>query len=84
MALTVNEGDTRLKLMTGAAGTEHAAMTSLAAKEFFDKSGLVLEIGRGTTDTDITYIALKDSNGDTAYIYPTTGGATATVSQTKP
>jgi hypothetical protein len=42
------------------------------------------EIGRGVTDTDITYIALRNASGTKSYIYPNSGGTGITVSTTKP
>ena len=42
------------------------------------------EIGRGVTDTDITYIALRNATGVKSYIYPNAGGTGITVSTTKP
>lgn len=42
------------------------------------------EVGRGTTDTDITYIALRNSAGTKCYIYANTAGNDITVSTTKP
>lgn len=65
-------------------GKEDNAMDNLQTKNFFDKLGEVAEIGRGVTDTDITYVALRDSVGTKAFVYPTTGGAAITVSTTKP
>ena len=41
------------------------------------------EIGRGTTDTDRTYIALTRSDGTKMYLYVDTG-TTLTVSTTHP
>jgi len=43
-----------------------------------------VEIGRGDTDTDITYIRLKNAGGNDIYIYPNAGGDGVTVSNTKP
>lgn len=42
------------------------------------------EIGRGATDTDITYIALRNATGVKCYVYPNSGGTGITVSTTKP
>jgi len=41
-------------------------------------------IGRGTTDTDITYIALRNSAGTLCYIYPATAGNAIVVQTTVP
>lgn len=43
-----------------------------------------IEIGRGATDTDITYIALRNASGTKVYIYPDAAGTAVTVSTTKP
>lgn len=36
------------------------------------------EIGRGTTDAEITFIALRDSDGVKHFIYPHTDGSVTT------
>lgn len=41
-------------------------------------------IGRGTTDTDITFIALRNSAGNLIYISPNTAGTGLDVSSTRP
>lgn len=43
-----------------------------------------VEVGRGVTDTDITYIALRNASGTKVYIYPDAAGTAITVSTTKP
>jgi hypothetical protein len=42
------------------------------------------ELGRGTSDTDITYLALRNANGTKCYIYPNAAGNGIVVSTTKP
>jgi len=49
----------------------------------YDGGSTPVEIGRGSTDADITYIALQDSSGTAWYIYPDGSGG-LTVSTTKP
>lgn len=44
----------------------------------------VAEFGRGTSDIDITYIALRNASGTQVYIYPNSGGTGVTVSTTAP
>lgn len=41
-------------------------------------------IGRGTTDADITFIALRNSAGTLVYISPNTAGTGVDVSTTRP
>jgi hypothetical protein len=41
-------------------------------------------LGRGVTDTDITYLALRNANGTKCYIYPNATGNGIVVSTTKP
>lgn len=45
-------------------------------------SGVDAEIGRGTTDTDVTYIALRATDGTKIYIY--TDGISLILSTTAP
>ena len=42
------------------------------------------EIGQGDSDTDITYMALRNENGTLVYIYPNAAGNGVTVSTSKP
>jgi hypothetical protein len=42
------------------------------------------ELGRGTTDTDITYLGLRNANGTKCYIYPNAAGNGIVVSTEKP
>ncbi len=39
------------------------------------ETGVDVVIGRGTTDTDITYISLRSANGTKFYLYPDDSGA---------
>ena len=41
-------------------------------------------LGRGDSDTDITYILLKNEGGTSVYIYPNAAGNGVTVSTSKP
>jgi len=43
-----------------------------------------VEIGRGTTDTDITFIKLRSPDGTAYWLYPANGGGSLTISATKP
>ena len=49
--------------------------------EFAD--GVTAAIGRGSTDTDITYIRLNRADGSDIYLY-VSSGTTITASTTKP
>jgi hypothetical protein len=42
------------------------------------------EIGQGDTDTDISYIALRNASGTLCYIYPDSAGTGIVVTTTKP
>ena len=42
------------------------------------------ELGRGTTDTDVVYIALRNSDGELAYMFPNATQNDITVQATKP
>ena len=43
-----------------------------------------VEIGRGDTDTDITYLRLKNASGTNTYLYPNSSGDAVSVSSSKP
>jgi len=42
------------------------------------------EVGRGTTDTDVVYLQLRNADGEVAYIYPTALQTGIIVQATKP
>lgn len=48
--------------------------------EIYDSSGLVGLVGRGTSDTDITYLKMYNADGEIVYIYgnATQNGITVT------
>lgn len=46
--------------------------------------GVDVGFGRGDTDTDITFIALRNADGTKAYVYPNATPDGVTVSTTKP
>jgi len=43
-----------------------------------------IELGVGTTDTDITFIKLRSPDGTPYWLYPANGGGSLTISATKP
>lgn len=49
-----------------------------------DGTGEIARLGRGETDSDITYMVLRNASGDACYIYPDAAGTGVTVSSTKP
>lgn len=53
-------------------------LTVYGTGTFTFATGVDVVIGRGTTDTDITYIALRSANGTKFYIYPDDSGALTT------
>lgn len=61
-----------------------SASTSTGTVKVTFASGVDAILGRGTTDTDITFIALRNANGVLAYIYPNSTPDGVTVSTTKP
>ena len=72
MGLTISANDPNATLITGP-GTFTA-----------DQKGLISGLIRGVTDTDITALVLLEASGTISYVYPTAGGASITVSTTKP
>lgn len=46
--------------------------------------GVEIAFGRGTTDTDITYIRLKNADGESAYVFPNATQDGITVQSTRP
>ncbi len=52
------------------------ALNAMAALEhiFADKEGIAVRLVRGTTDTDITALALRNQDGTECFIYPNAAG----------
>lgn len=74
MSVNLKQTDTNtLQLIDGAASTSSTA-TLVENAEF----------GRGTSDLDITYLALRNASGTKVFIYPNAGGTGVTVSTTAP
>lgn len=44
----------------------------------------MVEFGRGTTDTDVVYLLLRNSDGEVSYIFPNATQNGITVQATKP
>lgn len=75
-------------------GSGSSQVPQAAVKEEFDTftgttggatlSGHVSSRGRGTTDTDITYITLHNASGVECYIFPDGAGTGITVQTTRP
>lgn len=82
--LTRSLGDTVATNAGTSGGKEENGSDNIQTKNFFDKLGEVCEIGRGETDTDITYIALRNASGTKVYIHPDAAGTAITVTPTKP
>ena len=49
-----------------------------------ESSEPAFELGRGTTDTDVVYIALRNTDGELAYIFPDALQTSIVVQATKP
>lgn len=77
-------GDTNATNAGTDAGTEGSPNTDTVIKRIFDKLGLLFEIGRGETDTDITYLKMFNADGEACYVYPNADQNDITVSATKP
>ena len=77
-------GDTNATNAGTAAGTEGSPYADDVTKAFFDKLGLMARLGRGQTDTDITYVELMNENGTSVFIFPNAAGNGVTVQTTKP
>lgn len=54
--------------------------------DFIDRiTGTVgIELGRGATDTDISYLALRNAGGTLCYVYPDSTGTAIVVTTVKP
>lgn len=84
MAVTRSLNDTRAPLLTGGARHEMREIGAEETKVYVDALGVVAVIGRGETDVNVTYVALKNTNGDTVYAYPNAAGNGWQLSTVKP
>lgn len=63
----------------------HIKQTEDGKLQFVQSDGAVLmELGRGSTDTDITFIRLYNADGESAYVYPNATQDGITVSGSAP
>lgn len=73
MSVNLQQTDTnKLKLQDGADGSASAPLVEIA------------EFGRGASDKDITYIALRNASGTLMYVYPNSGATGLVTSTTAP
>lgn len=84
MQITRVLNDDRATAVTAASRHESNDMGSAVFKTGFDARGLVVEIGRGTTDPNKTYLALFNTNGTKCYLYPNDAGDGLVVDTVKP
>lgn len=74
MSVNIKQTDTNtIQFVDGAASTSSTAPLVENA-----------EFGRGSSDLDITYLALRNASGTKVYIYPNSGGTGLTVTTTAP
>lgn len=74
----IQPSDGTVKLVPQGGGSE----TKEVIIEF--APGVFVGVGRGVTDTDITYLAMKNADGELCYVYPNAAQNDITVSATKP
>ena len=87
MAFTIVTNDPLAARITGVARREMQEAQAGADESMkigLDEKGIVFEFGRGVSDTNVTFIALKNTNEDTVYIYPNAAGKGVVVTTTKP
>jgi len=87
MSLTIVTNDTLAAKLTGMNRREHKEMgdgVDGTIKLYSDEKGVVAIVGRGETDTLITYLALINTNSQTVYIRPNADGNGLIVNTTKP
>lgn len=87
MPFTVVINDSRAAKFTGMSRHEMQEAQPGTGKEtklIFDEKGLVKVIGRGETNSLITYTGMYNASGTLCYIYPNAAGNGITVSTVKP
>lgn len=75
------------KHVDGNGGTAFRLIPSSSQDEEFTvefAAGVSASIGRGTTDTDIVYLRLKNADGESAYVFPNASQDGITVQATRP
>ena len=78
-AATRMTGVARHEMQEDAGGTDNGE-----TKAYLDDRGLVVIIGRGVTDKNITYIARFNTNGVLCYSYPNAAGTGLITTPTQP
>jgi len=89
MSFTIVQNDPSAAKLTGASrhGMKEASGGNNGEQEVFtDDFGdrIVAVVGRGETDRNITYIALKNTSSVLCYIYPNAAGTGIIVTPTLP
>ena len=70
------EGGVKFRLADSSSQTEEFTIEFAA--------GVSASVGRGTTDTDVVYIRLKNTDGESAYVFPNATQDGITVQGTRP
>ena len=87
MSYTVVTNDSRATRVTGTARhemQEAQGNTTGEVKVLFDETGLVYIVGRGESDTNITYTALYNTANVLCYTYPNAAGNGLVTTTVKP
>lgn len=74
MVLTRVLNDPRATAVSSGGRDRGHEMGKAKLESLTDAKGPVAEIGRGTTDTSITYVALYNTNGTKCYLHPNAAG----------
>lgn len=82
--VTISTSDTSAAKLTGVARHEQSEASSGETKVFLDTLGVVAIVGRGETDPNLTYVAMKNTSGTLVYAYPNAAGNGLQFSTVKP
>ena len=86
-SFTIVSNDARATRQTGVARHEMQEAQAGAQtddKVFDDEVGFVFAFGRGVNDSNVTYLALQNTNLQKVYVYPNAAGNGVVVTTVKP
>lgn len=84
MTLTRKLNDPRATAVSSGGRDRGHEMTSKVLEQLGDAKGAVYALGRGESDTKVTYIKLFNTGGTACYLYPNAAGNGLIVSTAKP
>lgn len=84
MTLTRRLNDPRATAISSGGRDRGHEMTAKVLEQVTDAKGVVYAIGRGESDTKVTYLKLFNTGGTACYLHPNAAGNALVVTTVKP